>query len=143
MLIVVAVAMRFQEVRPSLHQNFNQFLLETTQFEDTVLPDLTAQHENYVNLIIILLTVPLALYSTFGFIAPRGINNNVYVLVTLVLLIGCFSKNTMLIVEFANQLRETELTITQAAQTAAEKQFCSILITEPCQLKCCYGLCQN
>ena len=109
LLIVVAVAMRFQEVSPSLHQNFNQFLLETTQFEDTVLPDLITPHENYVNLIIIiLLTVPLALFSTVGFIAPRGINNAVYV---LVLLIGCFSKNTMLIVEFTNQLRETELTI--------------------------------
>ena len=49
--------------------------------------------------------------------------------VALVMLIGLASKNAILIVEFANQARETGLTIVQAAQKAAEERFRPILMT--------------
>lgn len=90
---------------------------------------LSAQYESYVDPIIILLTVPLAMLGALGFIALRGLNNDVYVQVALVMLIGLSSKNAILIVEFANQSRETGLSIVQAAQKAAEERFRPILMT--------------
>jgi multidrug efflux pump subunit AcrB len=66
---------------------------------------LSAQYESYVDPIIILLTVPLAMLGALSFIAVRGLNNDVYVQVALVMLIGLASKNAILIVEFANQSR--------------------------------------
>jgi HAE1 family hydrophobic/amphiphilic exporter-1 len=90
---------------------------------------LAAQYESYVDPIIILLTVPLAMLGALLFIAVRGLNNDVYVQVALVMLIGLASKNAILIVEFANQSREMGLTIVQAAQRAAEERFRPILMT--------------
>ena len=90
---------------------------------------LSAQYESYIDPIIILLTVPLALLGALGFVALRGMNNDVYVQVALVMLIGLSSKNAILIVEFANQSREMGLTIVQSAQRAAEERFRPILMT--------------
>jgi len=90
---------------------------------------LSAQYESYVDPIIILLTVPLAMLGALLFIAARGLNNDVYVQVALVMLIGLASKNAILIVEFANQSRAEGLTIVQAAQRAAEERFRPILMT--------------
>jgi HAE1 family hydrophobic/amphiphilic exporter-1 len=90
---------------------------------------LAAQYESYVDPIIILLTVPLAMLGALSFIAVRGLNNDVYVQVALVMLIGLASKNAILIVEFANQSRDMGLTIVQSAQRAAEERFRPILMT--------------
>ncbi len=90
---------------------------------------LAAQYESYVDPIIILLTVPLAMLGALSFIAVRGLNNDVYVQVALVMLIGLASKNAILIVEFANQSRAMGLTIVQSAQRAAEERFRPILMT--------------
>ncbi len=90
---------------------------------------LSAQYESYVDPIIILLTVPLAILGALSFIALRGLNNDVYVQVALVMLIGLASKNAILIVEFANQAREKGSSIIKAAQKAAEERFRPILMT--------------
>ena len=90
---------------------------------------LSAQYESYVDPIIILLTVPLALLGALGFIALRGMQNDVYVQVALVMLIGLASKNAILIVEFANQAKEAGATIVEAAKQAAEARFRAILMT--------------
>ncbi len=66
---------------------------------------LSAQYESYIDPIIILLTVPLAMLGALLFVGVRGLNNDVYVQVALVMLIGLASKNAILIVEFANQSR--------------------------------------
>ena len=54
---------------------------------------------------IVLLAVPVALLGAVGGLALRGLDNNVYCQVGLVMLIGLSSKNAILIVEFAEQLR--------------------------------------
>ena len=90
---------------------------------------LSAQYESYVDPIIILLTVPLAMLGALLFVGLRGLNNDVYVQVALVMLIGLASKNAILIVEFANQSRAEGLTLVQAAQKAAEERFRPILMT--------------
>ncbi|MEO1388311.1 MAG: efflux RND transporter permease subunit [Cyanobacteria bacterium J06634_6] len=90
---------------------------------------LSAQYESYVDPVIILLTVPLALLGALSFIAVRGMQNDVYVQVALVMLIGLASKNAILIVEFANQAKEAGATIVEAAKRAAEARFRAILMT--------------
>ncbi len=90
---------------------------------------LSAQYESYVDPIIILLTVPLAMLGALLFIAARGLLNDVYANVAFVMLIGLASKNAILIVEFANQARSEGLSIIKSAQRAAEERFRPILMT--------------
>lgn len=90
---------------------------------------LAAQYENYIDPIIILLTVPLAILGALLFLYFRGIDLNVYAQVGLVMLIGLASKNAILIVEFANQAREQGLPLVPAAINAAEQRFRPIIMT--------------
>jgi HAE1 family hydrophobic/amphiphilic exporter-1 len=90
---------------------------------------LSAQYESYVDPIIILLTVPLALLGALGAIALRGLNNDVYVNVALVMLIGLASKNAILIVEFANQARAEGYKLVDAALKASQERFRPIMMT--------------
>ncbi len=90
---------------------------------------LSAQYESYIDPIIILLSVPLAMLGGLLFLSIRGLVNDVYANVALVMLIGLASKNAILIVEFANQARAEGLTIIKAAQKAAAERFRPILMT--------------
>ena len=66
---------------------------------------LAAQYESFVLPFIVLLAVPMALLGAIGAQALRGLQNDVYCQIGLVMLIGLSSKNAILIVEFAEQLR--------------------------------------
>ncbi|MGB5972735.1 MAG: efflux RND transporter permease subunit, partial [Nodosilinea sp.] len=90
---------------------------------------LAAQYENYVDPIIILLTVPLAVLGALIFLFLRGLDLNIYAQVGLVMLIGLASKNAILIVEFANQARSQGLGLVPAAIAAAEQRFRPIIMT--------------
>ena len=90
---------------------------------------LAAQYENYADPFIILLTVPLAVLGALSAQSLRGIPNDVYGQVGLVMLIGLASKNAILIVEFANQLREKGLSLTKAAVSASQERLRPILMT--------------
>ncbi|MGF1492133.1 MAG: efflux RND transporter permease subunit [Microcoleaceae cyanobacterium] len=101
---------------------------------------LAAQYESYIDPIIIILAVPLAVLGALSAVWFRAnilmsgglwpvVNNDVYCQVALVMLIGLASKNSILIVEFANQLRDKGLDITQAAIQAAEQRFRPIQMT--------------
>ena len=90
---------------------------------------LAAQYENYVDPFIILLAVPLAILGAVLAQTLRGIPNDVYGQIGLVMLIGLASKNAILIVEFANQMREQGASITKAAVEAATERLRPILMT--------------
>jgi len=90
---------------------------------------LAAQYESFVLPFIVLLAVPVALLGAVGALALRGIDNNVYCQIGLVMLIGLSSKNAILIVEFAEQLRAQGRTIVQAAVEAAKIRLRPILMT--------------
>ncbi|NDJ15954.1 efflux RND transporter permease subunit [Myxacorys almedinensis] len=90
---------------------------------------LAAQYENYVDPIIILLAVPLAILGALLAQSLRGLQNDIYCQIGLVMLIGLSSKNSILIVEFANQLRGKGLSITNAALDAAQERLRPILMT--------------
>jgi HAE1 family hydrophobic/amphiphilic exporter-1 len=90
---------------------------------------LSAQYESFVLPFIVLLAVPVALLGAIGAVALRGLQNDVYCQVGLVMLIGLSSKNAILIVEFAEQLRADGRGTVQAAIDAAKIRLRPILMT--------------
>jgi HAE1 family hydrophobic/amphiphilic exporter-1 len=90
---------------------------------------LAAQYESFVLPLIILLGVPMALLGALGAQGLRGLENDVYCQIGLVMLIGLASKNGILIVEFAEQLRRRGLSIPEAAAEAARIRLRPILMT--------------
>src|SRR5256884_7650671 len=90
---------------------------------------LAAQYESFVLPFIVLLAVPVALLGAVGALALRGLDNNVYCQIGLVMLIGLSSKNAILIVEFAEQLRAQGSSIEDAAVEAARIRLRPILMT--------------
>jgi hydrophobic/amphiphilic exporter-1 (mainly G- bacteria), HAE1 family len=90
---------------------------------------LAAQYESFVLPFIVLLAVPVALLGAIGLQALRGLQNDVYCQIGLVMLIGLASKNAILIVEFAEQLRTQGMSIIDAAVEAARIRLRPILMT--------------
>ena len=96
---------------------------------------LSAQYESFVLPFIILLAVPMAILGALGAVQLRhllgdpNISNDVYCQIGLVLLIGLSAKNSILIVEFAEQLRKKGKSIADAAIEAAELRLRPILMT--------------
>jgi HAE1 family hydrophobic/amphiphilic exporter-1 len=90
---------------------------------------LSAQYESFVLPFIVLLAVPMALLGALGAQALRGLQNDVYCQIGLVMLIGLSSKNAILIVEFAEQLRERGLPLVEATVEAARIRLRPILMT--------------
>ena len=90
---------------------------------------LAALYESFVLPFIILLAVPMALLGALGAQWMRGLQNDVYCQVGLVMLVGLASKNAILIVEFAEQLRERGMTILESAIEATRIRLRPILMT--------------
>jgi HAE1 family hydrophobic/amphiphilic exporter-1 len=90
---------------------------------------LSAQYESWVLPFIILLGVPIAVLGGLGAQFVRGLSNDVFCQVGLVLLIGLAAKNSILIVEFAEQLRGRGLSIADAAVEAGRIRLRPILMT--------------
>ena len=90
---------------------------------------LAAQYESYVLPFIVLLAVPVAILGAIGAQALRGLQNDVYCQIGLVMLIGLASKNAILIVEFAEQLRAQGMSVVEAAVEAARIRLRPILMT--------------
>ncbi len=98
---------------------------------------LAAQYENLFSPAIILMAVPLAIFGAMSFQFLRGLENDVFCQIGLVMLIGLASKNAILIVEFANQLTEQGKSIKDAALEACLIRFRPIMMTS---LTCILGI---
>ena len=90
---------------------------------------LSAQYESFVLPFIVLLAVPMALLGALGAQWLRGLQNDVYCQVGLVMLVGLSSKNAILIVEFAEQLRGRGVPLVEAAIQGAVIRLRPILMT--------------
>ena len=90
---------------------------------------LSAQYESFVLPFIVLLAVPMALLGALAAQWLRGQQNDVFCQVGLVMLVGLSSKNAILIVEFAEQLRQRGLPLVEAAVQSATIRLRPILMT--------------
>ncbi|NMO22467.1 multidrug efflux RND transporter permease subunit [Pyxidicoccus fallax] len=90
---------------------------------------LAAQYESFSLPLVIILSVPLAIMGALGLQLARGFANDVFCQVGLVMLVGLASKNAILIVEFAEQLRENGKSAIDAVVEAAEVRLRPILMT--------------
>jgi HAE1 family hydrophobic/amphiphilic exporter-1 len=90
---------------------------------------LAAQYESFILPIIILLGVPLAILGALGAQFLRGYTNDVFCQVGIVLLVGLAAKNSILIVEFAEQLRDQGMSIVDAAVESSRIRLRPILMT--------------
>ncbi|OYD25857.1 efflux RND transporter permease subunit [Oceanimonas baumannii] len=90
---------------------------------------LAAQFESFVHPFIVLLTVPLGLLGGLLGLYFSGITLNAYSQIAMVMLIGLVTKNGILIVEFANQLRDKGLEFDEALTEAAVRRLRPILMT--------------
>jgi HAE1 family hydrophobic/amphiphilic exporter-1 len=90
---------------------------------------LAAQYESFFLPVVILLSVPLAILGGVGLQALRGLPNDVFCQVGMVMLVGLASKNAILIVEFAEQKRHEGEDLVHAAIDAARLRLRPILMT--------------
>jgi len=90
---------------------------------------LAAQYESFALPFIILLAVPLAILGALGMLLLRGLISDVFAQIGMVMLVGLASKNAILIVEFAEQLRHQGKSVADAAVEAAQIRLRPILMT--------------
>ncbi len=90
---------------------------------------LAGQYESWTSPAAVILVVPLALLGTVLAVSLRGFDNNVYTQIGLILLIALASKNAILIVEVARELRAEGMPIGEAAIEASRRRLRPILMT--------------
>ncbi|WP_337966204.1 efflux RND transporter permease subunit [uncultured Flavobacterium sp.] len=90
---------------------------------------LAAQYESYILPLAVILSIPAGIFGVFVAIGLTGIENNIYVQVALVMLIGLLAKNAILIVEFAVQKRKSGQALVKASIDAAKLRLRPIIMT--------------
>jgi HAE1 family hydrophobic/amphiphilic exporter-1 len=95
---------------------------------------LAAQFESFVSAIIIMATVPLGLACAVFAMLLTGTSLNVYSQIGLVMLVGIMAKNGILIVEFANQLRDRGMGVREAIEEASNIRLRPVLMTMICTI---------
>ena len=93
---------------------------------------LAAQFESFVSAVIIMATVPLGLACALFALILTGTSLNAYSQIGLVLLVGVMAKNGILIVEFANQLRDRGYALREAIEEAATIRLRPVVMTMIC-----------
>jgi HAE1 family hydrophobic/amphiphilic exporter-1 len=90
---------------------------------------LSAQYESYLLPFAVLLSLPIGLCGTYLFAKVMGIDSNIYLQISVIMLIGLLAKNAILIVEFASLRRLHGLSIVDAAMEGAKARLRPILMT--------------
>lgn len=90
---------------------------------------LCAQYNSYILPLAVVLSVPTGIIGVFAAIGITGIDNNIYIQVALIMLIGLLAKNAILIVEFAVQRRHAGQTLVESALEAAKLRVRPIIMT--------------
>lgn len=90
---------------------------------------LAAQFESWIHPLIIMLTVPLAVTGALAALWLSGVSLNIYSQIGIIMLLGLMAKNGILIVEFANQLRDKGMNVHEAILQGAILRFRPVLMT--------------
>jgi HAE1 family hydrophobic/amphiphilic exporter-1 len=90
---------------------------------------LAAQYESYILPLSVILSVPTGIFGVFALIKLTGIENNIYVQVGLIMLVGLLAKNAILIVEYAVQRRKAGMGLVESALEASKLRLRPILMT--------------
>ena len=90
---------------------------------------LSAQYESYILPLVVILSIPFGLMGSFIFAQLMGVENNIYMQIALIMLIGLLAKNAILITEFALERRRTGMSIVSAAVMGASARLRPILMT--------------
>jgi HAE1 family hydrophobic/amphiphilic exporter-1 len=90
---------------------------------------LAAQYESYILPFAVILTIPTGILGVFAFIGWAGIENNIYVQIGLIMLVGLLAKNAILIVEYAVQRRKAGMSLIASALEASQLRLRPILMT--------------
>jgi HAE1 family hydrophobic/amphiphilic exporter-1 len=90
---------------------------------------LSAQFESFVSAVVVMATVPLGLACAIFALVLTGLSLNIYSQIGLVMLIGIMAKNGILIVEFANQLRDRGETVYDAILSASTIRLRPVMMT--------------
>jgi multidrug efflux pump len=90
---------------------------------------LAAQYESWATPFAVIMCVPLGIFGAMASQWMRGLDDNVYAQIGLVMLIGLAAKNAILIVEFAKEKHEQGMSLSEAALAAAHLRFRPILMT--------------
>ena len=90
---------------------------------------LAAQYESYILPFAIVLSIPAGIFGVFAFLQIFGVDNNIYVQVSLIMLVGLLAKNAILITEYAVQRRHAGMQLWDAAREAAKLRLRPILMT--------------
>jgi hydrophobe/amphiphile efflux-1 (HAE1) family protein len=90
---------------------------------------LAAQYESYILPFAVILTIPTGILGVFAFIGFAGLDNNIYVQIGLIMLIGLLAKNAILIVEYAVQRRRHGMGLIASVLEATSLRFRHILMT--------------
>jgi multidrug efflux pump subunit AcrB len=90
---------------------------------------LAAKYESWLLPVPVLLAIPFGVFGAFGLQYLRGLQNNIYAQIGLIMLIGLVAKNAILIVEFAKQKFDQGHPLFDAAMEGAKLRFRPILMT--------------
>ncbi len=90
---------------------------------------LSAQYESFILPFAVLFSLPVGLAGAFIFATVFGVTNNIYLQITLIMLVGLLAKNAILIVEFAIERRRRGMPLVQAALEGAQARLRPILMT--------------
>ena len=90
---------------------------------------LSAQYESYILPLAVILSIPFGLAGSFIFAQMMGVDNNIYMQISLIMLMGLLAKNAILIVEFALDRRRQGMSISWAAVLGAAARLRPILMT--------------
>lgn len=126
-IVPLAEAATLGEQSASMARTFGFALL-------IILLVLAAQFESFISALIIMFTVPLGLACAVYAMAFSGTSLNVYSQIGLVLLVGIMAKNGILVVEFANQLRDKGFGVREAVENAANIRLRPVMMTMLCTI---------
>ncbi|MCP4004853.1 MAG: efflux RND transporter permease subunit [bacterium] len=123
------VEIDFSGSAEAFQESISQFMLAIGLAILIIYMVLAAQFESLLHPLTVMLALPLAMFGALGGLLAAGMSINLFSLIGIILLFGLVTKNSILLVDFANQLREEGMDKVEAMRTAAPVRMRPVLMT--------------